>query len=224
VCVRSSAIDLSKVPGGSTDAMQIMAAVRKLLPPEGNGEHTLVDAAIDCVGYECCGAGKEGDKRISEQVLNTCFTLVKAGGQVGVPGIYPVSAIQTASATQLCGEFAFTLFLRFIPPHSVPWFSLCSLVSTAQVMDPSGAGVDYKKGVFHLQYGLSWNKGQAIAQGQCPVMKFNLELMKGKQRSQRQPSHSNDSRGERYPAVADVYAFVALSLHSLQPFCTTASM
>jgi hypothetical protein len=169
--------------------MQIMAAVRKLLPPEGNGEHTLVDAAIDCVGYECCGAGKEGDKRISEQVLNTCFTLVKAGGQVGVPGIYPVSAIQTAAATWLRRA----LPLHFILAHSISWFSLRSIVSASQVMDPSGAGVDYKKGVFHLQYGLSWNKGQAIAQGQCPVMKFNLELMKGKQRSHRQPSQTNDS-------------------------------
>ena len=99
-----------------------MAAVRKLLPPEGNGEHTLVDAAIDCVGYECCGAGKDGDKRISEQVLNTCFTLVKAGGQVGVPGIYPVSS--HVAATLLCRA----LPLHFILAHSV-LCSLCALLS-----------------------------------------------------------------------------------------------
>lgn len=53
------------------------------------GPHTIVDAAVDCVGYECCGIGREAEKHIDEQVLNTCFKVVKAGGKIGVPGFYP---------------------------------------------------------------------------------------------------------------------------------------
>lgn len=86
--------DLNSVPrrvsGGMTDSDHIMAEIAKALPPEKNGEHLLVDASIDCVGYECCGTGKEVDKRVSEQVMNTCFKVTKAGGGIGVPGIYPV--------------------------------------------------------------------------------------------------------------------------------------
>jgi hypothetical protein len=33
-------------------------------------------------------------------------------------------------------------------------------------------------GLFHLNYGLLWNKGQCLGQGQCPVMMHNVHLMK----------------------------------------------
>jgi len=128
-------IDLNDVKGGSSDSDHIMSEISKMLPPEKNGQHTLVDASIDCVGYECCGAGREVKTRVSEQCMNTCFKVTKAGGKIGVPGIYAAA-------------------------------------------DPSGANADNKQGIFHLNYGLSWNKGQAIGQGQCPVMMHNLPLMK----------------------------------------------
>lgn len=61
--------------------------------------------------------------------------VTKAGGGIGVPGIYPV-------------------------------------------MDPTGVNSDNKQGIFHLNYGLGWNKGQTLGQGQCPVMMHNEWLMK----------------------------------------------
>jgi len=75
-------IDLSKIEGGISDSIHISEKVKELI-----GEDT-VDCAVDCVGYEACGCGREADKNVSEQVLNTCFAVVKAGGAVGVPGVY----------------------------------------------------------------------------------------------------------------------------------------
>jgi len=94
-----------RVSGGMTDSDHIMAEIAKMLPPEQNGEHTLVDASIDCVGYECCGAGREVDKRVSEQVLNTCFKVTKAGGGIGVPGIYAVMDPTGANSDNKQGIF-----------------------------------------------------------------------------------------------------------------------
>jgi len=128
-------IDLSKVQGGSSDAEHIKKEIERMLPPEKNREHDLVDCAIDCVGYECCGIGRECDKRVSEQVLNTCFNVTKAAGGVSAPGIYAL-------------------------------------------MDPTGANKDNKQGIFHLNYGLAWNKGQTLGQGQCPVMAHHVDLLK----------------------------------------------
>ncbi len=159
-----------------TDSDHIMAEIAKVLPPEKNGEHLLVDASIDCVGYECCGAGKEVDKRVSEQVLNTCFKVTKAGGGIGVPGIYPVMVRSKRLDKQLDQQTP--LHLGFISA-SDRTFTLCYLpVWRALIQDPTGANSDNKQGIFHLQYGLSWNKGQTIGQGQCPVMAHNLDLLK----------------------------------------------
>jgi glutathione-independent formaldehyde dehydrogenase len=82
-------IDLTKIPGGQSDSDYIYEAIEKMLPPEKNGPHELVDCAIECVGFEACGCGGEVDKRITEQAINTCFKVVKAGGGIGIPGLYP---------------------------------------------------------------------------------------------------------------------------------------
>jgi len=47
-----------------------------------------VDCSIECVGYECCGIGSQANVNIAESALNTCFSLTKAGGHVGIPGVY----------------------------------------------------------------------------------------------------------------------------------------
>jgi hypothetical protein len=106
-----------------TDSDHIMAEIAKVLPPEKNGEHLLVDASIDCVGYECCGAGKEVDKRVSEQVLNTCFKVTKAGGGIGVPGIYPVMVRSTLVSAQTDGSTAAAIASRDLIELS--FFAIC---------------------------------------------------------------------------------------------------
>jgi glutathione-independent formaldehyde dehydrogenase len=47
-----------------------------------------VDAGIDCVGLEAHGYGKAFGAIESEAVINTLFDVVRAGGAMGVPGIY----------------------------------------------------------------------------------------------------------------------------------------
>jgi len=47
-----------------------------------------VDCGVDCVGFEAHGYGKMAGEEDSEAVLNALFAVVRAGGAMGVPGIY----------------------------------------------------------------------------------------------------------------------------------------
>jgi glutathione-independent formaldehyde dehydrogenase len=53
----------------------------------GHG-HREVDAGVDCVGLEAHGNGEEDGHEHSESVINTLFEVVRAGGAMGIPGIY----------------------------------------------------------------------------------------------------------------------------------------
>jgi len=47
-----------------------------------------VDAAVDCVGFEARGMGADSSGEVPAQVLNDCMTIVREGGQIGIPGLY----------------------------------------------------------------------------------------------------------------------------------------
>ena len=47
-----------------------------------------VDCAVDCVGFEARGNGKDSAKEAPATVLNSVMTVVKAGGNIGIPGLY----------------------------------------------------------------------------------------------------------------------------------------
>lgn len=47
-----------------------------------------VDAAVDCVGFEARGCGHAHHNEVPAQVLNDCMTITRAGGAVGIPGLY----------------------------------------------------------------------------------------------------------------------------------------
>jgi glutathione-independent formaldehyde dehydrogenase len=47
-----------------------------------------VDAAVDCVGFEARGMGDASSGEVPAQVLNDCMTIVREGGQIGIPGLY----------------------------------------------------------------------------------------------------------------------------------------
>jgi glutathione-independent formaldehyde dehydrogenase len=49
---------------------------------------TEVDIAVDCVGFEAHGCGHNHGKETPAQVLNDCMTVARAGGSVGIPGLY----------------------------------------------------------------------------------------------------------------------------------------
>jgi glutathione-independent formaldehyde dehydrogenase len=47
-----------------------------------------VDFAIDCVGFEAHGYGEESQQEHPAQVLNTLVEVTRAGGALGIPGVY----------------------------------------------------------------------------------------------------------------------------------------
>jgi glutathione-independent formaldehyde dehydrogenase len=55
-------------------------------------EHILgvpeVDCAVDCVGFEASGHGAEAHKEVPSAVLNSLMQVTRAGGGVGIPGLY----------------------------------------------------------------------------------------------------------------------------------------
>ncbi|MSR39236.1 MAG: formaldehyde dehydrogenase, glutathione-independent [Planctomycetes bacterium] len=47
-----------------------------------------VDCVVDCVGFEARGHGRESLVEAPATVLNSLMTVVKAGGNIGIPGLY----------------------------------------------------------------------------------------------------------------------------------------
>src|ERR687896_2329297 len=47
-----------------------------------------VDAAVDCVGFEARGHGADADHEAPATVLNSIMEVTKAGGRLGIPGLY----------------------------------------------------------------------------------------------------------------------------------------
>ena len=47
-----------------------------------------VDCAVDCVGFEAHGHGAEAKEEAPATVLNSLMSLTRAGGSIGIPGLY----------------------------------------------------------------------------------------------------------------------------------------
>ncbi len=93
-----------------------------------------VDSAIDCVGFEARGHGDDANHEVPAAVLNSLMEVTRAGGAIGVPGLYVTS-------------------------------------------DPGGIDEAAKRGSLSIRLGLGWAKSHAFATGQCPVMRYNRQLM-----------------------------------------------
>jgi glutathione-independent formaldehyde dehydrogenase len=48
----------------------------------------VVDAAVDCVGFEARGHGSDAAVEMPATVLNSAMEVTRAGGSIGVPGLY----------------------------------------------------------------------------------------------------------------------------------------
>jgi glutathione-independent formaldehyde dehydrogenase len=92
-----------------------------------------VDSGVDCVGFEARGHGEKGDEEPAT-VLNSLMTVTRAGGALGIPGLYVTD-------------------------------------------DPGSKDEKAKSGVLGIRIGLGWAKSHSFATGQCPVMKYNRQLM-----------------------------------------------
>jgi len=94
----------------------------------------LVDAAVDAVGFEARGHGQDAQSEMPATVLNSLMDITRAGGAIGVPGLYVTG-------------------------------------------DPGGVDDAAKVGSLSIRLGLGWAKSHSFVTGQCPVMKYNRELM-----------------------------------------------
>lgn len=93
----------------------------------------VVDAAVDCVGFEARGHGA-GAGEAPATVLNDVMTITQVAGKVGIPGLYVTG-------------------------------------------DPGGIDENAKIGQLGVRIGLGWAKSLSFATGQCPVMRYNRQLM-----------------------------------------------
>jgi glutathione-independent formaldehyde dehydrogenase len=93
-----------------------------------------VDCAVDCVGFEAHGSGADAKKEVPAAVLNSLMQVTRAGGAVGIPGLYVTE-------------------------------------------DPGGIDDAAKFGNLSIRLGLGWAKSLSFTTGQCPVMKYNRQLM-----------------------------------------------
>ncbi len=93
-----------------------------------------VDSAVDCVGFEARGHGKDSGHEQPATVLNALMTITRAGGALGIPGLYVTD-------------------------------------------DPGAQEQSAKTGTLGIRIGLGWAKSHTFATGQCPVMKYNRQLM-----------------------------------------------
>ncbi|MEU4292234.1 formaldehyde dehydrogenase, glutathione-independent [Kribbella sp. NPDC026596] len=93
-----------------------------------------VDSAIDAVGFEAHGHGSDAQSERPATVLNTVMDVTRAGGAVGIPGLYVTG-------------------------------------------DPGASDEAAKTGSLSIRLGLGWAKSLAFMTGQCPVMRYNRQLM-----------------------------------------------
>ncbi|MGW5156362.1 formaldehyde dehydrogenase, glutathione-independent [Nonomuraea wenchangensis] len=93
-----------------------------------------VDCGVDAVGFEARGHGREAETERPATVLNTLMDVTRAGGALGIPGLYVTG-------------------------------------------DPGAADEAAKQGSLSIRFGLGWAKSHSFATGQCPVMRYNRQLM-----------------------------------------------
>ena len=93
-----------------------------------------VEASVDCVGFEAKGHGQDADTEQPATVLNSLMEITRAGGAIGIPGLYVTG-------------------------------------------DPGGVDDNAKVGMLGIRIGLGWAKSHIFTTGQCPVMRYNRQLM-----------------------------------------------
>jgi glutathione-independent formaldehyde dehydrogenase len=70
-----------------------------------------VDCAVDAVGFEARGCGRDAAKEVPAQVLNDCMAITRAGGSVGIPGLYVTEDPGAVDAAAKLGNLSMRLGL-----------------------------------------------------------------------------------------------------------------
>jgi glutathione-independent formaldehyde dehydrogenase len=77
-----------------------------------------VDSAIDCVGFEAHGTGKDIHTEAPAVVLNAAMEVTRAGGSIGIPGLYVTDDPGSKDAAARKGALSIRLGLGWAKSHS----------------------------------------------------------------------------------------------------------
>ena len=77
-----------------------------------------VDAFVDCVGFEAHGCGHDHSHEQPATVLNSAMDLTRAGGQIGIPGLYVTEDPGAADKAAQKGSLSLRFGLGWAKSHS----------------------------------------------------------------------------------------------------------
>jgi glutathione-independent formaldehyde dehydrogenase len=77
-----------------------------------------VDSAVDCVGFEAHGHGKNAGKEQPATVLNSLMEITRAAGQLGIPGLYVTEDPGAADRDAKTGTLGIRIGLGWAKSHS----------------------------------------------------------------------------------------------------------
>lgn len=77
-----------------------------------------VDCAVDCVGFEAKGHGADADKEAPATVLNSVMDVTRAGGSIGIPGLYVTGDPGAVDEAAKKGSLSIRLGLGWAKSHS----------------------------------------------------------------------------------------------------------
>jgi glutathione-independent formaldehyde dehydrogenase len=76
-----------------------------------------VDCAVDCVGFEARGHGKDAGVERPATVLNSLMTVTRAGGAIGIPGLYVTGDPGGVDANAKIGALLIRIGLGWAKSH-----------------------------------------------------------------------------------------------------------
>ena len=77
-----------------------------------------VDCAVDCVGFEAKGHGHNSDTEQPATVLNSIMEVTRAGGQLGIPGLYVTGDPGAVDDAAKKGSLSIRIGLGWAKSHS----------------------------------------------------------------------------------------------------------
>src|SRR5215204_322692 len=77
-----------------------------------------VDAAVDAVGFEARGHGSDADHEAPATVLNSIMTVTRAGGKLGIPGLYVTGDPGAVDDAAKEGSLSIRIGLGWAKSHS----------------------------------------------------------------------------------------------------------
>lgn len=78
-----------------------------------------VDCAVDCVGFEAKGHGANSNEEQPATVLNSIMDITRAGGQLGIPGLYVTGDPGAVDEAAKKGSLSIRIGLGWAKSHSI---------------------------------------------------------------------------------------------------------